>query len=235
MHRSLRKTSHILSALASLVRPSSSPPVTYYALDLEQHELVRTLRALNASGVGERICGKIRTRGLCATYDEGIGFIHGGGIYNHDKLNGIPAHSMGSYGPRLPYTNLNRPSCGPICKTGRPSPDSEAPPSEYGQQPPLHILFLGSSLGNFSRGDGAAFLRSLPLRVGCGDTVLLGLDGDNDPAVIDTAYNDARGVTKAFVMNSLRHAGRILGDEEAFAAADGKWTYVSRYDREKRG
>ena len=144
MHRSLRKTSHILSALAGLVRPASSPPVTYYALDLEQHELVRTLRALNASDVGERICGKIRTQGLCATYDEGIDFIQDGGIYNHDNLNGIPAQSSGSYGPDSSYTVLNRRSCNTTSTNGRSSP--EATSSQCGQRPPLHILFLGSSL-----------------------------------------------------------------------------------------
>lgn len=40
--------------------------------------------------------------------------------------------------------------------------------------PPLHILFLGTTLGNFTRSEAVEFLKSLPLRAGQGDTLLLG-------------------------------------------------------------
>ena len=69
---------------------------------------------------------------------------------------------------------------------------------------PLHMLFLGSSLGNFSRTEMAAFLSQLPLRPGSGDTLLLGLDGDNGKELVERAYNDSKGITKAFIMNGLR-------------------------------
>lgn len=71
------------------------------------------------------------------------------------------------------------------------------------QSPPLHILFLGSSLGNFSRQDMASFLLRLPLRPGSGDTLLLGLDGDNGKELVERAYNDSKGITRAFIMNGL--------------------------------
>lgn len=93
-------------------------------------------------------------------------------------------------------------------------------------------MFLGSSLGNFSRADGAAFLRSLPLRRGCGDTLLLGLDHDNQAAKIETAYNDPKGYTRRFIMNGLKAAGSTLGDEKMFD--EDKWEYVGKYNKEER-
>lgn len=74
--------------------------------------------------------------------------------------------------------------------------------------PPLHVLFLGSSLGNFSRPEMAKFLLQLPLRPGFGDTLLLGLDGDNGKELVERAYDDSKGVTRAFIMNGL--GGRVF-------------------------
>jgi uncharacterized SAM-dependent methyltransferase len=45
------------------------------------------------------------------------------------------------------------------------------------EERPRHILFLGSSLGNFDRSETAPFLSTLPLRPGSQDTLLIGLDG----------------------------------------------------------
>ena len=111
--------------------------------------------------------------------------------------------------------------------------DTEAtPPSTPGAQEPLHILFLGSSLGNFTRGEDAAFLKSLPLRPGSGDTLLLGLDHGCDAQKIEAAYNDSKGITRNFIMNGLTCAGRALGDEKFFD--QNKWEYVGRYNVELR-
>lgn len=99
-------------------------------------------------------------------------------------------------------------------------------------EPPLHIMFLGSSIGNFSRTESSAFLRSLPLRSGCGDTLLLGLDHDNEAAKIELAYNDPRCYTKDFIMNGLNAAGNALGNEHMFD--EGKWEYVGKYNEKER-
>lgn len=66
---------------------------------------------------------------------------------------------------------------------------------------PLHVMFLGSSLGNFSRESAAPFLASLPLAKG--DTLLLGLDGRPEAGAegarkVEVAYNDPAGHTRAF-------------------------------------
>lgn len=89
-------------------------------------------------------------------------------------------------------------------------------------------MFLGSSIGNFSRPDATAFIRSLPLRPGSGDTFLLGLDHDNEKELIEEAYNDPKGYTERFIKNGLRGAGRAVGNESLF---DGdKWEYINHYD-----
>jgi uncharacterized SAM-dependent methyltransferase len=89
-------------------------------------------------------------------------------------------------------------------------------------------MFLGSSVGNFSRPDAAAFIRSLPLRPGSGDTLLLGLDHDNEKNLIEAAYNDPKGYTERFIKNSLRAAGRAVGNETLFD--EDKWEYINHYD-----
>lgn len=208
--RALRKTSLILSSLATLVLPSMLSPVTYYALDLEERELVRTLQELNESAVGLQLQGRITTRGLCGTYEEGFEFIRNGGLASVTTPDARHRHNS---------SNTN--------DTGNPT--KSVPSNDH---PPLHILFLGSSLGNFARGEDAAFLRSLPLRPGSRDTLLLGLDHDNKPEDIMLAYHDPKGVVGAFILNGLRCAGRVLGDEGLFAA--NKWSYAGRYDQERR-
>ncbi|KAI0771000.1 histidine-specific methyltransferase [Trametes elegans] len=105
-------------------------------------------------------------------------------------------------------------------------------PSAAKVRPALHIIFLGSSLGNFARGDDAAFLRSLPLRPGSGDTLLIGLDHGYDPERMALAYNSPTGTNRRFVLNGLKCAGRALGDESLFE--ERKWEYVSKHNEELR-
>lgn len=85
-----------------------------------------------------------------------------------------------------------------------------SPPCEdrKAEEHPRHILFLGSSLGNFDRESAAPFLASLPLRAGTSDSLLLGLDGrptanDEGRSKVETAYNDPQGHTRDFIMHGL--------------------------------
>ncbi|KAI0631951.1 DUF323 domain-containing protein [Trametes polyzona] len=226
----LRKTSLILRALSRLVpEPSPAPPISYYALDLEKRELERTLDELNRSNIGAEMKGKVSTSGLCGTYDDGLKFIAEGSLEGRCAIGKLNTALAEKY---------------PVSRVGRDaSPDSGSsrsrsegtegtPPSTPGGHQPLHLLFLGSSLGNFTRGEDAAFLKSLPLRPGSGDTLLLGLDHDNDPKKIESAYNDSKGITREFIMNGLTCAGRALGNERLFE--QDKWEYVGRYNAELR-
>lgn len=224
----MRKTSHILSALAKTVPPQISPaPITYYALDLERRELERTLDQLAASSVGLEMQGKVNTRGLWGTYDGGLKFLEEGGLRGREVVatTAIRARSLS---PDEVITQLSSP-------TSSEQDSIETPPSTPDTQileTPFHILFLGSSLGNFTRGEDSKFLRSLPLRAGKGDTLLLGLDHASDAAKIERAYNDPAGVTRRFILNGLKGAGQALGDESLFAPE--KWEYVGRYNAQQR-
>ncbi|KAG8897200.1 hypothetical protein FRB99_008375, partial [Tulasnella sp. 403] len=58
---SLRKTSHILLALAAAHEARDKAPITYYALDLERRELVRTLNVVKET-IGSQLAGKVDTK-----------------------------------------------------------------------------------------------------------------------------------------------------------------------------
>ncbi|KAG8986883.1 hypothetical protein FRB94_007947 [Tulasnella sp. JGI-2019a] len=101
-------------------------------------------------------------------------------------------------------------------KGGGTTRSRSASPMRFGEEaermahPPLHFLFLGSSIGNFPRNESAEFLKSLPLRPGSGDTILLGIDHCNDVDVIKASYVDPQGYSARFGLNGLRVAERVL-------------------------
>jgi dimethylhistidine N-methyltransferase len=74
-------------------------------------------------------------------------------------------------------------------------------------------FYPGSSIGNFTPDEATAFLRRV--RAQCGDDggLLIGIDLDKDPAVLDAAYDDELGVTAAFNLNLLRHVNRLAGTD----------------------
>jgi len=185
---SLRKTAHILHAFADLVQ-GTIPSVTYFALDLEEEEIQRSLTRLLNSDIGSALQGKIAMRGLLGTYDNGIHFVQKGGL-------------------------------------------QDAVDSRVDGGPQLHLIFLGSSLGSFPRGEDAEFLRSLPLRPGSGDTLLMGLDHDKDPKRVELAYNDAGGHVRRFSMNGLKATSAAVGNANLFDPRN--WYYVNSYDKGRR-
>ncbi len=65
------------------------------------------------------------------------------------------------------------------------------------------ILFLGSSFGNFSPPDGKAFLEKINSTMKSGDLFLIGLDLVKDKQILESAYNDAQGITAKFNLNVL--------------------------------
>jgi L-histidine N-alpha-methyltransferase len=72
------------------------------------------------------------------------------------------------------------------------------------------IAFLGSTVGNLYPERRATLFRAIAAAVMPGDSFLLGVDLVKDPAVIERAYNDSRGVTEQFVRNGLTAANRDL-------------------------
>jgi len=193
---------------------------------LDRRELERTLDELATSPIGREMQGKVDTRGLWGTYEYGFKWVEKGGL--QDRGVAAELTRARSLSPNDTATQSGSTSSTEQDSADTPlsSPDWETP------EPPLHMLFLGSSMGNFSRGEDAAFLRSLPLRTGKGDTILLGLDHEADAARIKRAYNNRGGFRDRWLFNGLNGAGRALGDESLFAPE--KWECVGRYDEEKR-
>ena len=220
-----------MRSVARLVpSPLDTPPVTYYALDLEKRELDRTLQELSMSDVGADMEGKIATKGLCATYDDGLQYIQDGRLQDPNVSN---TNQFTQYKVDKPGRDSSPSSMSSETDQTHSASAELTPPSTPGtDEPPFHLLFLGSSLGNFGKGEDAAFLRSLPLNPGSGNTLLLGLDHDNGRERIEPAYNDRHGFTRAFIMNGLKNAGRVLGDESLFD--ESKWEYVGKYNEQLR-
>ena len=69
-------------------------------------------------------------------------------------------------------------------------------------------FFPGSSIGNFSRGEAAKFLKRARLLVGDDGGMLVGVDLKKDADILNKAYNDVHGVTRAFNLNVLKHLNK---------------------------
>lgn len=81
------------------------------------------------------------------------------------------------------------------------------------------VMFLGSTLGNFSPQDCDRFFGQLRQALNPGDYFLLGIDLQKSPAIIEPAYNDHQGITAAFNRNLLNHVNQKFQgnfDPEAF-------------------
>jgi L-histidine Nalpha-methyltransferase len=76
---------------------------------------------------------------------------------------------------------------------------------------PVLFAFLGSTIGNFAPSSAVALLSRVRSAMAPFDRLLLGADLRKDVRVIETAYNDSRGVTAAFNRNVLSVLNRELG------------------------
>jgi len=76
---------------------------------------------------------------------------------------------------------------------------------------PRLLLFIGSSIGNWSPEAAAELLALARRHLAPGDRFLLGADLRKDPAILLPAYDDPAGVTAAFNRNVLARLNRELG------------------------
>ena len=89
-------------------------------------------------------------------------------------------------------------------------------------------MWLGSSIGNFTRSEAADFLRGFSRILGKEDAMLIAVDACQDQDRVYHAYNDKKGITHEFVRNGLSHANSLLG-REIFKQGD--WEVVGEYDK----
>ena len=76
---------------------------------------------------------------------------------------------------------------------------------------PRLILFIGSTIGTYDWPDQQAFLSRIASAMGPQDRFLLGTDLHKETALLEAAYDDAKGVTARFSLNLLERINRELG------------------------
>jgi L-histidine Nalpha-methyltransferase len=77
----------------------------------------------------------------------------------------------------------------------------------------LLLLFLGSSIGNFTAPDATKFLADIREILEPSDALLLGTDLVKPVSKLEKAYDDELGVTAAFNLNLLSRINRELGGD----------------------
>jgi len=73
------------------------------------------------------------------------------------------------------------------------------------------VYFPGSTIGNLVRDEALQLLRVMYQEAGADGALLIGVDLQKDPAIIEAAYNDSAGVTAEFNLNMLRRMNRDYG------------------------
>ena len=91
---------------------------------------------------------------------------------------------------------------------------------------PALVLFLGSTIGNFSPAEAVTFLRRLRRKMRRGDSLLVGADLVKPAAKLLSAYDDPIGVTAAFNLNLLARINRELEGEFDLA----QFAHEARYN-----
>lgn len=90
-------------------------------------------------------------------------------------------------------------------------------------------LFFGSTIGNLNPVQAHRFLVHAAAVLGPRAAMLIGVDLKKDPAVLDAAYNDAKGVTAAFNLNLLVRINRELDGDFDLAG----FAHAAHYDVEQ--
>ena len=102
------------------------------------------------------------------------------------------------------------------------------------------VYFPGSTIGNFSPQDALSLLKVMYQEAGEDGGLLIGVDLQKNPAVIERAYNDAAGVTAEFNLNILRRINREFGANFDLASFEHRAPYneskgrIEMYLRSKR-
>jgi dimethylhistidine N-methyltransferase len=73
------------------------------------------------------------------------------------------------------------------------------------------VYFPGSTIGNFTHDAAHALLKVMHQEAGEDGALLIGVDLQKDPELIERAYNDSAGVTAEFNVNMLRHLNWEFG------------------------
>jgi L-histidine N-alpha-methyltransferase len=90
---------------------------------------------------------------------------------------------------------------------------------------PRLIVFLGSSLGNYEMEAAVELLTMIGQTMRPDDRLLLGTDMAKERSLLESAYDDSRGVTAAFNLNLLHRINRELEADFAVDAFEHRAVY----------
>lgn len=91
------------------------------------------------------------------------------------------------------------------------------------------VYFPGSTIGNFTHDQANELLKVMHQEAGENGALLIGVDLQKDPEIIEAAYNDSAGVTAEFNLNMLRHLNREFDTDFNVDA----FTHSAEYDEEE--
>ena len=94
---------------------------------------------------------------------------------------------------------------------------------------PALICFFGSTIGNFEWETSLQLLQNISKQMKKGDILLLGMDMVKPEPVLHAAYNDSRGITRAFNLNILNSVNELIDSD--FNIAD--FDHLAFFNREK--
>jgi L-histidine N-alpha-methyltransferase len=152
-----------------------------------------------AASFGRRFGGSLQVRGIVGEYFDGLA-------------------SLGRAGKGGAGKGVSHLLCDLLCEApGGPFrqkvADTFSNTLGWAGRRPNFVLFLGSSIGNFSSAGALRFFRRLRESLRPGDFVLVGFDLKKDVEILRRAYNDSEGVTRLFNLNLLDRINRELGGE----------------------
>ncbi len=75
------------------------------------------------------------------------------------------------------------------------------------------VYFPGSTIGNFQPNAAVSLIGRMARLVGTHGGLLIGIDRKKDPVVLEAAYNDEAGITRAFNLNMLHRIQNELDAE----------------------
>jgi L-histidine N-alpha-methyltransferase len=90
------------------------------------------------------------------------------------------------------------------------------------------VLFMGANIGNMPVADAEMFCAELRNHLSPGDMVIMGFDLKKNPETVLAAYNDSKGITKAFNLNLLSRINKELGADFDIS----KFHHYAMYDPE---
>ena len=97
--------------------------------------------------------------------------------------------------------------------------------------PTQMLIFLGSTLGNFTPEESDRFFMQVRDFLNAGDYFLLGVDLHKNTAQLEAAYNDAQGINAHFNLNILDHLNHRFAtnfDRDNFE----HWAFYNERDRQ---